>query len=178
MSKVDIRIPQIARMRVAGHKDAFIASVVGLTPAGLARIVSLPEYKDVENAVLSGTISKMDMALAGRADLLRQEFKVGVPLAMRTLLEAVQQRRDLRAALEASKELLDRDPDRVFVKASRSETAAQQSITIPGEVLTALAPSADSVATSSSATAKTLDANGTDVKKVNVPSTSVSTAVQ
>jgi hypothetical protein len=180
MSKVDLRIPQIARMRVAGHRDAIIAQTVGLTPAGLARILALPEYKDVEQAVLQGTISKMDMALAGRADLLRQEFKVGVPLAMRTLLEAVQQRRDLRAALEASKELLDRDPDRVFAKASRQPEAPTVP-TLSGEVLQALAPSADAVQTKLAGVVSTTApaaGDGTDVKQVNVPAASVSTKVQ
>jgi hypothetical protein len=147
MSKVDIRIPQIARMRVAGLKDAVIAATVGLSPPGLARILALPEYKEVEDSILQGTISKMDLALAGRADLCRQEFKVGVPMAMRTLLDTVQQRRDLRASLKAAEEILDRDPDRTFVKVSKVEPAVQTP-TLTGEVLQALAPQADKVTSS------------------------------
>ena len=148
MSTVDIRLPQIARLRVAGHKDSIIAGCVGLTEAGLRRILALPEYKALEDAVLQGTISKMDLALAGRADALRQEFKVGVPLAMRTLLEAVQQRRDLRASLDAAKEILDRDPDKVFTKTSRVEASSSLAPTLTGETLAAISGGADKVATS------------------------------
>jgi hypothetical protein len=179
MSKVDIRIPQIARMRVAGHRDAIIAQTVGLTPAGLARIVALPEYKDVENAVLQGTISKMDIALAGRADLLRQEFKVGVPMAMRTLLEAVQQRRDLRASLQAASEILDRDPDRVFAKAGRTDSQPQVP-TLSGEVLSALQTGADAVATKLAnvvPSQPSVDITESE-PKANVPLSSVSQKVQ
>jgi hypothetical protein len=167
MSKVDLRIPQIARMRVAGQKDAVIAGAVGLTPQGLARILSLPEYKDVERAVLTGTVTKMDMALAGNRAALCQEFKVGVPLAMRTLLEAVQQRRDLRASLEAAKEILDRDPDRVFTK-SRADGVGGGPPTLDAGTLASLSGNADKVATSlkgvvASAQPPVADSSGTNV---------------
>lgn len=116
-AKVQIRMQQIARLRVAGVKDAVIAASVGLTPAGLARIVALDEFKDLQDSILHGTISKMDQALAGKADLIKQQFREGVPLAMRTLLETVTQRRDLRAAMAAASEILDRDPDGTLLKA-------------------------------------------------------------
>ena len=143
MSKVDLRMPQIARLRVQGQKDSVIAAAVGLTPAGLARILSLPEYKDIEQAVLNGTVTKMDQQLAGNRAALMQEFKVGVPLAMRTLLEAVQQRRDLRTAMAAASEILDRDPDRIFSKAKGD---APQAPTLDGNALAALAGHADTAA--------------------------------
>lgn len=143
MSKVDLRMPQIARLRVQGQKDSVIAAAVGLTPAGLARILSLPEYKDIENAVLNGTVTKMDQQLAGNRAALMQEFKVGVPLAMRTLLEAVQQRRDLRTAMAAASEILDRDPDRVFAK---NKAEGPQVPTLDGNALAALTGHADSAA--------------------------------
>jgi len=145
MSKVDLRLPQIARLRVAGARDAVIASAVGLSPMGLARILSLPEYKLCEQQVLDTLVGKMDTALAGKADLLRQQFSVGVPMAMRALLDSVQQRRDLKASLEAAKELLDRDPDRTF---SKQPSSASAQPTLSAELLAQLAPTADKVATS------------------------------
>lgn len=141
-----MRIAQIARLRVAGQRDSVIAQAVGLSPQGLARILSLPEYKDAEDCVLRGVITDMDQALAGRADLLRKQFQVGVPLAMRTLLDAVQQRRDLRASLEAAREILDRDPDRVFVK--QRGPLENQPPTLDAATLISLSSNADKVATS------------------------------
>jgi hypothetical protein len=66
--------------------------------------------------VLNGTVSKMDEALAGRADALKEYAKQGVPVALRALLEAATQQRDLRARISAASEILDRDPDRLFAK--------------------------------------------------------------
>lgn len=115
-SRVRMKIEQIARLRVAGIKDGRIAEMLGMSPPGLARILALQEYKAAEDAVLSGTITKMDEALAGKADEIRKMYAVGVPAAMRALLDAVTQRRDLRCAVTAATEMLDRDPDRTFQK--------------------------------------------------------------
>lgn len=115
-SKVKILIEQIARYRVAGMRDGVIAARMGISQSGLSRILALQEYKDVEESVLTGTVSKLDEALAGRADALKDYAKQAVPVALRTLLEAATQRRDLRAAISASSEILDRDPDRNFIK--------------------------------------------------------------
>lgn len=114
--KVKILIEQIARYRVAGIRDGVIAAKMNLTQSGLSRIVALQEYRDVESCVLNGTVSKMDEALAGRADALKEYAKVGVPVALRALLEAATQQRDLRARISAASEILDRDPDRTFAK--------------------------------------------------------------
>jgi hypothetical protein len=67
----------------------------------------------------------MDEALAGRADALKEYAKQGVPVALRALLEAATQQRDLRARISAASEILDRDPDRTFAKGQvRSEPDA------------------------------------------------------
>ena len=114
--KVKILIEQIARLRVGGIRDNTIAAKLNISQSGFSRIIALPDYKDVEEAVLHGTISKMDEALAGRADALKEYAKQGVPVALRALLEAATQQRDLRARISAASEILDRDPDRLFAK--------------------------------------------------------------
>lgn len=116
--KTYLKIQQIARLRVGGLSDHIIASKMGMTHDGIRRIVNSPEYKQEEDAVMRGVVSQMDEALAGRADELRSMARVGVPIALQTLVEAAKQRRDLRAALQASSELLDRDPDKLFTKTS------------------------------------------------------------
>jgi hypothetical protein len=116
--RVKIIIEQLARMRVAGIRDNIIAAKLGMSQGGLSRILALPEYQDVEAAVLTGTVSKMDASLAGRADLLKDYARQGVPVALRALVEACTQSRDLRARISAAGELLDRDPDKLFAKGS------------------------------------------------------------
>lgn len=124
-SRRNIRIAQIVRYRATGRlQDKQIADLVGMTPQGLAYILKSPEYQAEEEAYLEGRLTKMDEELAGDLDALRNSFKVAVPAAARTLIETVTQRRDLRAAMAAAKEILDRDPDRTFV--------AQRSVTAPG----------------------------------------------
>jgi putative ribosome biogenesis GTPase RsgA len=114
--RVKIIIEQLARMRVAGIRDNIIAAKLGMTQSGLSRILALPEYRELEEAVLMGTVSKMDSALAGRADAMKDYLRQGVPVALRALVETVSQTKDLRARLSAASELLDRDPDKTFAK--------------------------------------------------------------
>jgi len=142
--KVKILIEQIARLRVGGIRDGVIAAKLNISQSGLSRIISLPDYKDVEQAVLQGTVSKMDEALAGRADALKEYAKQGVPVALRALLEAATQQRDLRARISAASEILDRDPERTFAKGQvRAEPNAPA---ISEETLKALDSVADKTA--------------------------------
>ena len=146
--KVNIKIEQIARMRVhGGISDGRIAELLGLTRSGLSRILSLPEYIQAEQCILQGVTSGMDEALAGKAEEMKKVFSVGVPAAMRTLLETVTQRRDLRAAMEAAKEILDRDPDHTFTKLKDMPAdAGMPTYQIPGAMLDNAAQDAAKIA--------------------------------
>ncbi len=124
-TRVNIRIQQIARYRVSGRlTDKQIGEIMGMSPAGLKYLINTPAYVDFEQSLFEGHISKMDMELAGNVEELRSHFRVAVPVAARTLLEVVQQKRDLRASLDAAKEILDRDPEHVFAKQSRNNPLA------------------------------------------------------
>ena len=101
---------QIARLRVGGMKDAQIAVLVGLTPAGVARLVGTREYKDLQEEVLAAHLANLDAALS------KEDFTAAVRAAFNTLLEATTQRDDLRTAVSAAKEILDRDPSRALPK--------------------------------------------------------------
>ena len=119
--KHKMRMEQVARYRVAGLKDAAIASLVGLTQAGLAVLVSSPEYKELENAIFTGQISDLDRALAGKVKAIQEEARVAVPAALRTLVEACNQRRDLKTALAAAKTIIEIDPDKTFSPSEKAE---------------------------------------------------------
>jgi hypothetical protein len=120
-AKTYARLHQIARYSVTGRmKDAEIAEMVGISPSALAKLKQSDIYKDIYNGVLEGRITQMDEALAADAQELRNYCRQAVPVAMRALVETVQQRRDLRSCLTAAVEILDRDPDRAFVKVSRA----------------------------------------------------------
>lgn len=154
-AKILFKLNQIARYRLfSGMKDSSIAALVGLSQSGLSRIISLPEYQEIEHQLLEGGITKLDEAVAGKAEEMKAAFKVGTPAAMRTLIEVVTQRRDLRAAVAASIEVLDRDPDRTFVKASRSEAAAMAHA-VPASVLANALSQGAAVASSMATSAKT-----------------------
>lgn len=150
-AQTKIRIEQIARYRIAGIRDFRIAEILKITPAALKFITDKVEYKEVEEALLIGHLTEMDLALAGQVDPLRQEIRNAVPAALRCLVDAVNQRRDLRTALAASVEILKRDPDRVapdLEKASRSEGDPLDYMkTIPQSMMEETARSADIVAT-------------------------------
>lgn len=151
-AQTKIRIEQIARYRIAGIRDFRIAEILKITPAALKFITEKVEYKEVEEALLVGHLTEMDLALAGQVDPLRQEIRNAVPAALRCLVDAVNQRRDLRTALAASVEILKRDPDRVAPDLERSSSRGSEDIfdamkTIPQSMMEETARSADVVAT-------------------------------
>jgi hypothetical protein len=114
--KVRIKLEQIARLRVVGAiSDGRIAELLGLSRPGLSRILALPEYKDAEECILTGTLTKMDEAMAGKVEEIRNALRPGVPAAVRALLDAVTQRRDTRASIVAAKEIIALDPDKALV---------------------------------------------------------------
>jgi hypothetical protein len=129
-TKTLIRIPQIARMRVAGIADKKIAETYSMSYQALAQLLMTQEYKDEEQAVLHGQISKIDEAMAGNIDIIKKTARLGVPVALQCLLDSAMQRKDLKAAILASKELLDRDPDQSLAK--QPEAQAPQ---VPAGVL-------------------------------------------
>ena len=146
-TRVTLKIEQIARLRVAGNiPDGKIAEMFGLTQSGFSRIIATQEYRDAEAAVLANTITKLDEALAGRAEEIRDTYKVAVPAATRALLDAVLQRRDLRASIAAATEILDRDPDRTYTKASRVASSEAQPPPPPEAIMASAAKEATAIA--------------------------------
>jgi hypothetical protein len=132
------KLNQIARLRLfSGMKDDSVATLVGLSRGGLSRIIALPEYAEVERQLLDGGITKLDEAVAQKHEEMKKLFAPAVPAAMRTLVEVVTQRRDLRAAVAASIEVLDRDPDRNFTKASRHDSENTRANAVPAGVMAA-----------------------------------------
>lgn len=134
-SPTKIKIPQIVRWRVAGISEVKIADLLGVTIQSIRQIISSQEYTDEETAVLNAHLSAMDEALAGKVNVIHQNFRAAVPAAMRALVDAVTQRRDLKTALAAASEILDRDPDRTLAKQSARKEGEHEAPKLPDEVL-------------------------------------------
>ena len=143
-SALRLRIQRVARMRVAGIKDQVIQLREGITPLAFHYLINLEEYKEVEDAIFDGTLSAMDRAIAGNVETLRSEVRGAVPAALRTVIEVANQRRDLKTALAASLELLDRDPDRVAQKSKPSEVPID-AVRLPDGVIDVVSKEADKV---------------------------------
>jgi hypothetical protein len=143
-SAMKLRIQRVARMRVAGIKDQVIQLREGITAPSFHYLIGLPEYKEVEDALFEGTISAMDRAIAGNVEALRTEVRGAVPAALRTVIEVANQRRDLKTALAASLELLDRDPDRVAQKSKPSEIPVD-GVRLPDNIIDMVSKEADRV---------------------------------
>jgi hypothetical protein len=132
------KLNQVARLRLfSGLKDGQIATLMNLSQSGFSRLLTLPEYQEIETQLLEGGVTKLDEQVAGKIDEMRELYKPAVPAAMRTLLEVVTQRRDLRAAVAASIQVLDRDPDQTFVATGKREANAQgvNAVGVPAGVL-------------------------------------------
>lgn len=131
-------------MRVAGIRDSVIQLREGITGPAFHYLVNLPEYKEVEDALYDGTMNAMDRAIAGNVESLRNEVRGAVPSALRTVIEVANQRRDLKTALAASLELLDRDPDRIAQKSKPSEIPVD-GVRLPDNVIDLVSKEADKV---------------------------------
>ena len=110
---------------------------------GLARILASPEYVEYEAALMNAHLSAMDHALAGKVEAIHHEMRLAVPAALRCLVDTVTQRRDLKAAMAAAKEILDRDPDRTLVSSREAEAVAPG---VPAEVIAAAAEEGNKIA--------------------------------
>jgi hypothetical protein len=139
----NIKIPQIARWRIAGVSDKMIAQEIHMTVSGLAQLLATPEYRDYEAALMNGHLTAMDAALKGKINLIHNELRGAVPAAVRCLIDLATQRKDMKAAFAASKEILDRDPDRTL-PASTSEEAVAPGV--PAAVLEAAAEEGNKIA--------------------------------
>ena len=139
-----LRIQRVARMRVAGIKDSVIQLREGITAPAFHYLIKLDEYKEVEEALFDGTMSAMDRAIAGNVEQLRHEVRGAVPAALRTVIEVANQRRDLKTALAASLELLDRDPDRIAQKSKPSDNNIE-ALRLPDGIIDVVSKEADSV---------------------------------
>jgi CTP:molybdopterin cytidylyltransferase MocA len=139
----NIKIPQIARWRVAGISDRKIAQMLGMSGGGLAALLATQEYIDYEAALMNGHLSAMDRALAGKVEAIHNECRQAVPAALRCLVDTVTQRRDLKAALAAAKEILDRDPDRSLMTSADQEPVAPG---VPAAIIDQAAAEANKIA--------------------------------
>lgn len=144
-----LKIAQIARMRLAGVKDVAILRSLGLTQSGFSRIIRTTFYQEHEQALLEGQISKMDEILAQKRDLMKHQWEGPyVSAAQRTIIEVATQRRDLRSALSAAKEILDRDPARTFCRTADAVQLPAAGIQLPASLFEAIARDADGVTAS------------------------------
>jgi len=156
----NIKIPQIIRWRVAGLSEVKIADLLGMTTQAIRMIVTSQGYQDEEAAYLNGHLSAMDEALAGKVDVIHQNFRAAVPAAMRCLIDAVTQRKDLKTAIAAAGEILDRDPDRTLSKQSQRKEGEHEAPKLPDEVLNQAVIESNDIA-------RSLNQSSKDKKQVN-----------
>ena len=117
--KVWLKIEQIARLRCASIADNQIKRMCSISTPCFNRIIRLQEYKDTEEGIYAGTLTKYDQIFGSNIEAMKQLYAAAVPASMRALVDGVLQKRDLKTRLESAREILDRDPKKTFVKDSR-----------------------------------------------------------
>jgi hypothetical protein len=139
-----LRIQRVARMEVVGISDRMICDNENIDHPALKYLRTLPEYQEVKEDLLQGHLTEMDKAMAGRVDILKGQVRQAVPSALRCLIDVVNQRRDLRTALAAASEILDRDPDRGFLKA-KDPSVSMEGSSVPDAIMESTSREADSL---------------------------------
>lgn len=147
-AQTQLRIQRVARMEIVGISDKIICQREGFDHAALKYLRSLSDYQEIRDDLLQGHLTKMDEAMAGNIEILRREVRQAVPAALRCLIDTVNQRKDLRTALAAASELLDRDPDKLFLK-SKEVGAIPASGDLPTSLQDEVTKAADEFANSS-----------------------------
>jgi hypothetical protein len=155
-TRLVFRMEKIARLRAAGIKDARVAQLVGMTAQGLARIVSLPEYQNIEKNVLATVVNLLDDALADNVNACRDHFANAIPAAMRAVVDTLHQSKDLRSRLDAAREVLDRDPSRTFVKDQVSVKEGGRVLDIPLQLFDTAVKAGASVAAGTQGVSRSL----------------------
>lgn len=145
-----MRMQRVARMEIAGVSDQAICKAENIDYPALQYLRKLDAFKELRQDLLEGHLTEMDRALAGRVDILRQEVRQAVPSALRCLIDTVNQRKDLRTALAAAGEILDRDPDKTFLKTKDNGNGINDSgsVSLPDTLMKSVTDQADSVSNS------------------------------
>lgn len=143
--KMYILVSQIARLRISGIKDNIIAQTLNLRSQVVYRITKTQYYKEVEEALLHGHLSAMDAKLAKKRDVMEGIMEQATPQAVMTIVEVARQRRDLRSALAAAKDILRMDPNRTFAVDGDSRIRSSNSPGLPASLFESIAKDADGV---------------------------------
>lgn len=122
--KLRCKIEHIARLRVnrPDLKDGEISVMVDVLQPRLSVIYSMPEYLETERIERRMLADKLDASQSDNVAIMQEAWKNKIPVAMNAIFEAAAQSKDLRVRMDAAKELLDRDPRRLFAKKSINET--------------------------------------------------------
>lgn len=115
---------QIARYTLAGLTDAEIAERLSMTHAGVVTAKQQPEYKAIETSLRDGVLTQMDAELGEDIVAMRTKLRTYVPAALQTLIDAAQQRKDLKLAVNASEALIAMDGR--MAKVSRTGVATPE----------------------------------------------------
>lgn len=129
-----LKAEMIAHMVMAQLTPYKIAQAMGMTLYGLKQIMIRPEYQEIEDRVAGRAQKKVEEASdrnLERRMALKVEVEDAVSEAVGLLLKTLREKNDLRAALE----ILDREPQHQFSKASRSQTEAKAPSTISSAAL-------------------------------------------
>lgn len=115
---------QIARYTLAGLTDQEIAERLMMTHAGVVTAKQQPEYKAIETSLRDGVLTQMDAELGEDIVAMRTKLRTYVPAALQTLIDAAQQRKDLKLAVNASEALIAMDGR--MAKVSRTGVATPE----------------------------------------------------
>ena len=150
-AKTRMRYEKIARYRATNrYTDAHIAGIVGLTPGGLAQAILSQEYKDIEAEVFKDHLENVESGLREDEEEIREAARAAVPLALRTLVNAVTQSKDLRTAVAAAKLLIENDPNRTLTSSARGSASGNgggEGPQLPESVITHLTIQSNKVVT-------------------------------
>lgn len=108
--KARMRMERAARFELCMvYSDAEIAQMIGITPGGYAQMKMRPEYVDIRNSIKHGILQECDALIYDDIETLHDRVAQQVPGALQTIFDACQQRRDMKLAVSAAKDIIEID---------------------------------------------------------------------
>ncbi len=121
-TKVKAKLDAIAQLAATGMKGSQIREQLGIPLGTYKRIIALQEYREREQELLAERSEQLKTNCALGVEALQARVSNELSATLNRLL-SLRGSKNERVALEACKDLLDRDPSRALVKVSRTALA-------------------------------------------------------
>jgi hypothetical protein len=118
-AKVRAKLQAVAQLAAAGLTPATIREQLGIPLGTYKRLIGMPEYRELAEQLVAERTAEIEAQSALSVEAIQAKVREELSATVNRLL-SLRASKNERVALEACKDLLDRDPSRALQKVSRT----------------------------------------------------------